>query len=613
MVRTAVPLVPREVLFGNPQRTAPSLSPDGDRVAWLAPDEGVLNVWVGARDLSDARAVTSDRDRGIRTVAWAHDGRHLLYVQDDGGDENWRLHAIDLDTGTDRDLTPFDDVQAQVVALDRRHPDDVLIGLNQRRPELHDVYRLHLPTGELTLVLDNPGFVGFVADRDLCVRAGVAPRPDGGVTIMVRDGADHGWRALIDVGQQDALGTMPLAFSEDGRQLLALSSFDANASRLVRHDLDGDNVEVVAQDDRYDVADVRLHPDTGQVQWVSFLRERVHHEPLDDAIADDLAFLTAAERGEMTVLGEDHTDRCWVVSYVRDDGPTRYHLYDRDRRSLQLLFEDRPRLGDYTLGTMEPFRVTARDGLELQGYLTAPPGTDRRDLPTVLLVHGGPWARDIWGYDPQVQWLANRGYLVLQVNFRGSTGYGKRFLNAGDRQWAAAMHDDLVDTVRWAVGEGFADPDRVAIQGGSYGGYAALVGATFTPEVFACAVDLVGPSNLQTLIASIPPYWEPLIAQFHTRIGHPEHDADLLWERSPLSRAEHVSIPLLIGQGANDPRVKQAESEQFVTVLRDRGIDHEYLLFEDEGHGFAKPDNRLRFYAAVEAFLARHLGGRQEP
>lgn len=613
MVRTAVPLVPREVLFGNPQRTAPSLSPDGDRVAWLAPDEGVLNVWVGARDLSDARAVTSDRDRGIRTVAWAHDGRHLLYVQDDGGDENWRLHAIDLDTGTDRDLTPFDDVQAQVVALDRRHPDDVLIGLNQRRPELHDVYRLHLPTGELTLVLDNPGFVGFVADRDLCVRAGVAPRPDGGVTIMVRDGADHGWRALIDVGQQDALGTMPLAFSEDGRQLLALSSFDANASRLVRHDLDGDNVEVVAQDDRYDVADVRLHPDTGQVQWVSFLRERVHHEPLDDAIADDLAFLTAAERGEMTVLGEDHTDRCWVVSYVRDDGPTRYHLYDRDRRSLQLLFEDRPRLGDYTLGTMEPFRVTARDGLELQGYLTAPPGTDRRDLPTVLLVHGGPWARDIWGYDPQVQWLANRGYLVLQVNFRGSTGYGKRFLNAGDRQWAAAMHDDLVDTVRWAVGEGFADPDRVAIQGGSYGGYAALVGATFTPEVFACAVDLVGPSNLQTLIASIPPYWEPLIAQFHTRMGHPEHDADLLWERSPLSRAEQVSIPLLIGQGANDPRVKQAESEQFVTVLRDRGIDHEYLLFEDEGHGFAKPDNRLRFYAAVEAFLARHLGGRQEP
>ncbi|TVR35877.1 MAG: S9 family peptidase [Nitriliruptor sp.] len=609
----AIPLVPRDVLFGNPERTGPSLSPDGRQMAWLAPVDGVLNVFVGAADLTGARPVTDDRDRGIRTVAWAHDGRHLLYVQDDGGDENWRLHAIDLDTGGDRDLTPFDEVQAQVVAMDKRHPDDVLIGLNKERPELHDVYRLHLPTGDLTMVLDNPGFVGFVADRELRVRAGVAPRPDGGVTIMVRDSTDDDWRTLVDVGQEDALGTMPLAFSEDGRHLLALSSVDANASRLVRHDLDGDTVEVVAQDDRYDVADVRLDPDTGQVQWVSFLRERVHHEPLDEGVRDDLAVLTDTERGEMTVLGEDHTDRRWVVAYVRDDGPTRYHLYDRDARSLPLLFEDRPELGRYDLATMEPFRMTARDGLELQGYLTAPIGTERRDLPTVLLVHGGPWARDLWGYDPQVQWLANRGYLVLQVNFRGSTGYGKRFLNAGDRAWGAAMHDDLVDTVRWAVEQGFADPDRVAIQGGSYGGYAALVGATFTPEVFACAVDLVGPSNLQTLIASIPPYWEPLIAQFHTRIGHPEHDAGLLWERSPLSRAGQVSIPLLIGQGANDPRVKQAESEQFVTALREQGIDHEYLLFEDEGHGFAKPENRLTFYAAVEAFLAKHLGGRQEP
>lgn len=610
---TAVPLVPREVLFGNPERTAPSLSPDGRRVAWLAPVEGVLNVFVGALDLADARPVTTDRDRGIGTVAWAHDGRHLLYVQDDGGDENWRLHAIDLDAGIDRDLTPFDDVQALVVALDKRHPDDVLVGLNKQRPELHDVYRLHLPTGELTMVLDNPGFVGFVADRDLRVRAGVAPRPDGGLTILVRDTVEDDWRTLIDVGQQDALGTMSIAFSGDGRHLLALSSVDANASRLLRYDLWSGNVEVVAGDDRYDVADVRLDPDTGQVQWVSFLRERVAYEPLDPDVAADLEVLTTTERGELTVLGEDHADRHWLVSYVRDDGPTRFHLYDRDRRSLQLLFEDRPTLGRYDLAPMEPFRLAARDGLELHGYLTAPPGEDRRDLPTVLLVHGGPWARDLWGYDPQVQWLANRGYLVLQVNFRGSTGYGKRFLNAGDRQWGAAMHDDLIDTVRWAVERGFADPDRVAIQGGSYGGYAALVGATFTPEVFACAVDLVGPSNLQTLLASIPPYWEPLVAQFHTRIGHPEADAELLWDRSPLSRAEQVSIPVLIGQGANDPRVKQAESEQFVTALRDRGIDHEYLLFGDEGHGFAKPANRLRFYAAVETFLARHLGGRREP
>jgi dipeptidyl aminopeptidase/acylaminoacyl peptidase len=609
---TAVPLVPREVLFGNPERTAPSLSPDGQRLAWLAPVDGVLNVFVGAVDLSDARPVTTDRDRGIRTVAWAHDGRHLLYVQDDGGDENWRLHAIDLDTGTDRDLTPFDEVQALVVALDKRHPDDLLVGLNKERPELHDVYRLHLPTGELTKVLHNPGFVAFVADRDLEVRAGAAPTPDGGMAIMVRDGADDDWRALLEVGHDDALVTAPLAFGGDGRRLLALSSQGANASRLLWLDGTSGDLEVVAEDEHFDVADVRLDPDTHDVQWVSFLRERIHHQALDAAVADDLAFLSAAEHGEVSVLGQDHTDRSWVVAYGRDDGPTRYHLYDRDARTLTLLFEDRPELGSYELGRMEPFRITARDGLELQGYLTSPPGVERRDLPTVLLVHGGPWARDVWGYDPQVQWLTNRGYLVVQVNFRGSTGYGKRFLNAGDREWGAAMHDDLIDTVRWAVAEGYADEDRIGIQGGSYGGYAALVGATSTPEVFACAVDLVGPSNLRTLIESIPPYWEPMIVQFHTRIGHPQHDADLLWDRSPLSRVDRVSIPVLIGQGANDPRVKQAESEQFVAALNEQGIDHEYLLFEDEGHGFAKPRNRLRFYAAVEAFLARHLGGRQE-
>jgi dipeptidyl aminopeptidase/acylaminoacyl peptidase len=349
------------------------------------------------------------------------------------------------------------------------------------------------------------------------------------------------------------------------------------------------------------------------VQWVSFLRERLHHEVVDPAVADDLAFLTEAERGELSVLDEDHADALWVVAYVRDDGPVRFHLYDRAARELTFLFEDRPELGRYRLARTEPFALTARDGLELHGYLTAPPGDQHRALPTVLLVHGGPWGRDTWGYDSEVQWLANRGYLVVQVNFRGSTGYGKAFLNAGDHEWAGRMHDDLLDTVDWAVEHGYADPERIAIYGGSYGGYAALVGATFTPERFACAVDLVGPSNLETLIESVPPYWAPMIAQFHNRVGNPATDADFLWDRSPLSRAGDVSIPLLIAQGANDPRVKQAESEQIVSALRERGIDHEYLLFEDEGHGFAKPDNRMRFYAASEAFLARHLGGREGP
>jgi dipeptidyl aminopeptidase/acylaminoacyl peptidase len=606
------PLVPREILFGNPERDQPTLSPDGRRLAWLAPDEGVLNVWVGDVDLSEPRPVTRDRDRGIRSATWAHDGRHLLYVQDEGGDENWRLYAVDLETGEDRDLTPFEGVQARVVALDKRFPDDVLVGLNRDRPELHDVYRLHLPTGELTKVLDNPGFVGFVVDTELRVRGGAAPTADGGMTIQVRDTEDAPWRTLLEASQEDALSTAPLAFSRDGASLLAISSVGANTGRLVRLDLAAGREEVIAEDPDHDVADVRLHPDTREVQWVSFLRDRLEHQVLSPEVEADLAFLEQAEHGDVSVLGQDHADATWVVAYLRDDGPVRYHRYGRAAKELTLLFEDRPALGEYTLARMEPFRLEARDGLGLHGYLTVPPGVAAERLPTVLLVHGGPWFRNTWGYDPEVQWLANRGYLVVQVNFRGSTGYGKRFLNAGDREWGAKMQTDLLDTVDRVVEQGYADPARVAIYGGSYGGYAALAGVTFTPDRFACAVDLVGPSNLKTLIESVPPYWAPMIAQFHNRVGNPETEEPFLWERSPLSKADQVATPLLIAQGANDPRVKQAESEQFVAALRERGIDHEYLLFEDEGHGFARPENRMRFYAATETFLARHLGGREE-
>jgi dipeptidyl aminopeptidase/acylaminoacyl peptidase len=286
-----------------------------------------------------------------------------------------------------------------------------------------------------------------------------------------------------------------------------------------------------------------------------------------------------------------------------------FYAYDRSSGTSQFLFEHQPALSGYQLAAMEPFSFQARDGLTIHGYLTFPPGAERSQLPAVLNVHGGPWARDRWGFGPEAQWLANRGYLCIQVNFRGSTGYGKAFINAGDREWGAAMQDDLSDAVAYVIGLGWADPARVAIYGGSYGGYAALAGAAFTPGLYACAVDIVGPSNLITLIETIPPYWAPLIAQFHNRVGNPETDRDFLWSRSPLSAADRITVPLLIAQGANDPRVKQAESEQIVAALEKAGIDHEYMLFPDEGHGFAKPENRLRFYGAAEQFLARHLGG----
>lgn len=620
-----VELIPRSVLFGNPERVRPQLSPDGTTLAWIAPDDGVLNVVVApvadhtgpgdasAVDWDAARVVTDDRDRGIRMYAWAHDGRHLLYLQDRGGDENWRLSDVDLTTMARRDLTPFDGVQVQLVALDKRFPDDVLLAINLDNPQLHDVYHLSLSTGELDKVVENPGFIGWVADSAMVVRAAMAPQGDGGFVLMVRDSGDAAWRPLLSVGEEDTLTTGPLAFSLDGTALFALSSVGVDTSRLVRIALEDASVEELAGDSEADVTDVRLHPDTLEPQLVTVQKERAELVVLDPALVDDVDTLRGLDPGEPTIGSGDDADASWLVAFQHDDGPTSYYAYERATRRGRFLFDHQPALSRYQLGPMEPFAFVARDGLTIHGYATFPPGTGRAGLATVLNVHGGPWARDVWGYDAEAQWLANRGYLCIQVNFRGSTGYGKSFVNAGNKQWGAAMHDDLVDARAYVVERGWADPALVGIYGGSYGGYAALVGASFTPELFACAVDIVGPSNLKTLIESIPPYWAPQIELFHRRVGNPETEEELLWSRSPLSRAADIAIPLLIAQGANDPRVKQAESEQIVAALRGAGIDHEYLLFADEGHGFAKPENRLAFYAAAEAFLARHLGGRVEP
>jgi len=609
-----VPLVPRQVLFGNPDRVSPRISPDGSRLAWVAPDDGVLNVWVNevGAPLEAAEPVTADRDRGIRSFFWAHDNRHLLYIQDVGGDEDWHLFAVDLDSGDIRDLTPFEGVQARVDHTDKRFPDRILVGINRDNAELHDVYDLDLASGELTKIVENPGFIGFLADLDFQVRAGVAPKPDGGMVLMVRETIATEWRPALEIGQDDALTTEPLAFTADGQGLWLVSSVGANAGRLVKLDLATGDTEVVAEDPQYDVGSVRLHPDTLEPQLVVYVKERADYQVLDPTISDDIANLLAVDPGDLSLVGCDDADRTWLAAYMNDDGPVRYYAYDRETRRATFLFEHQPALAQYTLANMEPFSFTARDGLAVHGYLTFPPDGGRSDLPAVLNVHGGPWARDVWGFDPQAQWLANRGYLCIQVNFRGSTGYGKDFVNAGDREWGAKMHDDLLDAVDWVVKEGYADAARVAIYGGSYGGYAALVGAAFTPLVFACAVDIVGPSNLKTLIESIPAYWAPMIAQFHTRVGNPDTEEDFMWSRSPLSKAGDIRIPLLIAQGANDPRVKQAEAEQIVAALTERGIDHEYMLFPDEGHGFAKPENRLTFFAAAERFLAKHLGGRFE-
>ena len=606
------PLIPRSVLYENPERTAPQISPDGRLLAYLAPDSGVLNVWVRTLGKDDARAVTRDRKRPIFQYYWQGDSKHILHLQDQGGNENYRLYQTDVRTRAVRDLTPLDSVQTQVVAIDPAVPNRMIIALNRRDPRFHDAYALDLTTAQMTLVAQNPGDVaGWTADNALVVRVAQAQLPDGGTELRVRDG-DGPWRVLRRESADETFGGV-VGFSADNRMAWIISSVDANAARLLQIDLATGATIPIAGDAVFDVGGVLLHPTKRSLQAVSFTRQRLEWEAVDPALATDLQRLKGFNQGDWSLQGRSLDDTKWVVAYDVSDGPVHFYLYDRTRGTADLLFVHRPKLLQYTLAPMDPIEFTASDGMKIYGYLTLPPGRGRTRLPLVLYPHGGPWGRDTWGYNRDVQLLANRGYAVLLVNFRGSTGFGKAYLNAGDREWAGKMQQDLLDAVDYVVRQDIVDPQRVCIMGGSYGGYATLVGVTFTPDRFACGVSIVGPSNLVTLMQSIPPYWEAFRAVFRKRMGDAETEPDFLLARSPLTKADQIRVPLLVAQGANDPRVKQAESDQIVSAARQNGKEVLYLVFPDEGHGFANPANNLKFYAAAEGFLAKYLGGRAEP
>jgi dipeptidyl aminopeptidase/acylaminoacyl peptidase len=606
-------LIPREVIFGNPEKASPQISPDGTMLAYLAPVNNVLNVWVRTIGATDDKAVTKDDNRGIRDYFWAADNKHIMYLQDVGGNENFRLYGVNLETDEIKDLTPFEDVRVMIVDRNKHFPNELLISMNKENPQLFDVYHLDLTSGELKLVARNPGnIVDWLTDADFKVRCALAATPEGGFDLLLRENEEATWNRLLTWDSENTLTSGPVSFSKDGKYLHMLDSRDANAGRLVTMEIATQDIEVIAEDPQYDVSGIMIHPDTYEIQAAAFTKARTEWQVLDESIKGDFRAISKLDGGDFAVSNRDDADKTWLVRFDKDDGPVAYYAYDREAKKGTFLFHQRPVLNDYKLASMEPVSFTSRDNLTVHGYITYPPGKGRTNLPMVLNVHGGPWSRDRWGYGPEVQWFANRGYACLQVNFRGSSGYGKKFINAGDREWGGKMHNDLVDAVNWAVEKGIADPEKIAIYGGSYGGYAALVGATFTPDLFCCAVDIVGPSNLVTGITSIPPYWEVMRSLLNKRIGDPETEEEFLKSRSPLFKVDQIQIPMLIAQGANDPRVPKVESEQIVEALKEKGIDYEYMLFEDEGHGFAKPENRLKFYAAAEKFLAKHLGGRYE-
>ena len=617
-----VPLIPRKVLFGNPDKTMPALSPDGKMISYLAPVDGVLNVWVGpSDDPAAAKPVTQDRGRGIRSYGWAYAGEHIGYIQDREGDENWRVYSLNLSTGQTMDLTPVQGVQARIQQRSHKFPEEILVGLNDRDPQHHDLYRVNITTGARRLIQENEGFVGYVTDDDYNVRFAMRVTPDGGSELL-KPGGDGAWEPFMAVGMEDLLTTSPIGFDKVGDVLYILDSRGRETAALRAINLKTGHETTLAEDPRADISDVMIHPTEKIIQAVASTDERERWQILDADIAPDTEYLRTIGDGDIEVVSRSLDDENWIVAYTLDDGPVRYYRYSRERRMAEFLFTNRPELEGLRLAKMHPAVIKSRDGLDLVSYYTLPPWSDgggvgRPDapVPMVLLVHGGPWARDQWGYNSLHQLLANRGYATLSVNFRGSTGLGKGFTNAANYQWGAKMHDDLIDAVNWAVGEGIAEPGRVAIAGGSYGGYATLVGMTFTPEVFACGVDIVGPSSLITLIESTPPYWRPILALFTTRVGdhQTEEGRRFLDIRSPLGYVHNIVRPLLIGQGANDPRVKQSESDQIVGAMQEKDIPVTYVLYPDEGHGFARPENNLSFYAIAETFFARWLGGRAEP
>jgi dipeptidyl aminopeptidase/acylaminoacyl peptidase len=617
-----VTLIPREALVSTPDKFYVKISSDGSKISYVTPLDGTLNVWVEpVSDPESARPVTNEMRRGISGYSWAYTSNHILYKQDETGYENYHIYSVNLSNNKTIDLTPFEGVRAVIMATSYKIPDEIVIGINNRSPYYQDLYETNIDTGSSTLLLENNEFLDFGIDEDFKVLFGNKWTPDGGIE-MIRIGSNSS-EGFLKIDMADSLTTQPLGFNKAGDEIYLTDSRERDTAALYSLNISTKKETLIAADPRSDVTtNIIFHPTEKNVQAMAFNYERLNWTVIDPSIAEDVDYLTKLEDGDMKVASQSLDNKAWIVEYLKDDGPNRYYLYDFATKRARFLFGDREALQDMPLAKMVPMVIKSRDGLDLVCYYTLPIDSDKdgdglpdKPLPMVLYVHGGPWGRDNWGYNSIHQWLANRGYAVMSVNFRGSLGFGKNFANAGDLEWGRKMQYDLIDAANWSIQQGITDPQRIAIMGASYGGYAALAGLTFTPKFFACGIDLFGPSNLITHLESRPFNWMPDMNLWISRVGdvNTEEGRALLSERSPINYVDNIKRPLLVAQGVNDSRVNKNESDQIVQAMQKKNLSVTYVLYSDEGHGFAMSENDISFFAIAEAFLAEHLGGRFEP
>jgi RNA polymerase sigma factor (sigma-70 family) len=613
-------LIPRDVLFNapltnGPMAKRPKLSPDGKKVIYLASINNLPGLWIKTICHDDERLIINDEKRNIFDYLWITDS-YIIYFQDKNGTQNWILYRMNLETDEIKRLSPSVNVQVRTIAYSRNFPDEIIISMNKDNPELHDLYHINITSGKTTLMAKNPGnVIDWLINNNLQLQGVVRYTDNGSSELMVRADEKSDWKKLLTWDVEDKPLSQSVGFSQDNSYIYLTDSRNSNTCRVIKMELTTGHTEVIAQDTEYDIVyttnEILFNPVTGNIQAVCFDRSRKEWVILDKSIKEDFDSIKELDYGDFSVINRDKSDETWLISFDRDNGPVSYYAFDRTLKKGTFLFYNQPKLNNYTLSPMEEISFTSRDGLTIHGYITYPVGLNRSNLPLVIYVHGGPWWRDTWGYNPTVQWFANRGYICLQVNYRGSIRYGKKFLHAGYKEWGGKMHDDIVDAVKWAVKKGIADPRKIAIYGASYGGYEALIGATVTPDLFCCAVAIDCPSNLITLIQSTSSYLKIYRNRLTKRIGDPDLEKEFLMSRSPFYRVEDIKIPLLIAHGLNNQRVKSTESYQIVQAMKSKGIEAEYIVFPNEGRVITMK-NLIKFHLIAEKFLKKHLGGRIE-